>query len=93
MDQSLPDAYKDTYQRNQLAEVTATFNDRTLEAFARKAEGVVYVLLPKGQDKPGLWKDGTVWDLHEWPNFGPGATKIIAVHLDDDEEIVLKGGS
>lgn len=91
LDQSWKDPnWPDQYQMNQPPAVASEFNNRASQAFAEKAEGVVYVLLPK--DTTGTnWQKGTVWDQYEWPNLGPGVTKVIRVNPDDDTEEVIKG--
>lgn len=61
------------------------------EAMARASSGVVYVLLPKGQDTPATWYKHTFWNKYEFPLLKKNGkvTKLIAIHPGDNVEVDL----
>jgi hypothetical protein len=87
LDQSLSQEYMDKWTVNK---PDGVFNARASQAFAKKAEGVVYVLLPKETVGDNWWK-GSVWDKTEYPSLDLGGkvTKLVKVNPDDDTEEVI----
>jgi hypothetical protein len=85
--------YDDTYGRNQPEEVAALFNNRASEAFAKKSQGVVYVIMEKGKEAEKDWYELSVWVKFEWPSLkaNTAVTKVIVVNPVDDAEVVIKG--
>ncbi|KAH8432113.1 uncharacterized protein LDX57_009759 [Aspergillus melleus] len=63
---------------------------RVSQAMAELCTGDVVVMLPSNT-KGTHWKEGTVWDKYEWPNFSSAVTKVTRVNPDNDDEEVIWG--
>lgn len=67
------------------------FWDNASKAMAEGSKGVVYVILPKGQDTPSTWYKGTVWDKTEFKylKLNKEVEKLYAIHPEDTEKTDL----
>ncbi|KAI9934549.1 hypothetical protein ASPWEDRAFT_30915 [Aspergillus wentii DTO 134E9] len=61
------------------------------KAYANKAEGTVYVMLP---EEPGTkWHENTIWDKTEWPTLKAShkVQNVIRINPDNDHQEAIKG--